>query len=146
MPLAGLHILVDHYQAVAKPEFFDVGTKVRPDMPNRVRLATQSVFAEANVVLAWALEPDCPWEPTDNREDMISYPDFKDAWNFEGRECPGPEAFSRLIRTVQRPDGGTVEKVGSASPVVRYTSRSGQASRTRPYLYVRWKDAAEDNA
>ena len=96
--LAGLHILVDHYQAVARPEFFDVDTKVRPDMPNRVRLATQSVFAEANVVLAWALEPDCTWEPTDNREDMISYPDFKDAWNFEGHECPGPEAFSRLIR------------------------------------------------
>jgi hypothetical protein len=141
--LATVHILVDHYQAVAKPQFFADDAKVRPDMPNRVALATQAVFAEANVVMAWALDADCPWEATESRDDMISYPDFQLAWNYEGHECPGPEVFSRLIRVVQRPGGGMVEKIGSASPMVRYTNRNGETGRTRPYLYVRWKDAAE---
>ena len=144
--LAAVHILVDHYQAVAKPQFFDDDTKVRPDMPNRVTLATQAVFSEANVVMAWSMDEDCPWEPTDSRGDMISYPDFQLTWNYEGYECPGPEAFSRLIRMVQRPGGGAVEKVASTSPVVRYTNRNAQVGRTRPYLYVRWKDAAEHDA
>ena len=29
--LATVHILVDHYQAVAKPQFFDDDSKVRPE-------------------------------------------------------------------------------------------------------------------
>jgi hypothetical protein len=143
--LAHTHILVDHYQAVAKPTFFDDDTKVRPDMPNRVKLATQGVFAEANVVLAWAMQEDCPWEATDDANDMITYGDFKEAWNYEGHECPGPEIFSRLIRTVQRPGGGTVAKIAAGSAMVSYTNRAGETRRTRPFRYVRFRpEVAEE--
>ena len=79
--LATVHILVDHYQAVAKPQFFDDDSKVRPDPPNRVQLATQEVFSVANVVLAWTMEDSCPWEPSGSGSDVISYPDFRDSWN-----------------------------------------------------------------
>ena len=84
-------------------------------MPNRVKLATQEVFADANPILAWSMEGDCPWETTDDSDDMISYPDFQAAWNFDGYECPSAHEFSRLIRDVQRPDGGAVEKVASSA-------------------------------
>lgn len=139
--LATVHILVDHYQAVAKPQFFDDDIKVRPDMPSRVTLATQQVFSEANVVMAWSMDDACPWEPSDSRDDMISYADFRDSWNFEGHDCPGAQEFSRLIRMVQRPNGGgTVDKIASDANVVAYTNLQGAAMRTRPFTYVRWVD------
>ena len=75
---------------------------------------------------------------------MISYPDFHDSWNYEGHECPGPELFSRLIRVVQRPGGGTVEKVPTRANMVNYTNRAGNNMRTRPFKFVRFKGAEED--
>ena len=86
------------------------------------------------------MEGDCPWETTDDSDDMVSYPDFQAAWNFDGYECPSAHEFSRLIRDVQRPDGGAVEKVASSAAVVSYETRDGRTIRTRPYLYVRFKN------
>ena len=40
-------------------------------MPNRVKLATQEVFADANPILAWSMEGDCPWETTDDSDEWI---------------------------------------------------------------------------
>ena len=79
------------------------------------------------------MQEDCPWEATDDANDMITYGDFKEAWNYEGHECPGPEIFSRLIRTVQRPSGGTVVAGWSCRWQIA-TPRCTSSMRDRPFL------------
>ena len=93
-----------------------------------------------NVVQAWFDEDDCPCIVTDDDTDKIDYPDFQNAWNYEGHDCPNSRLiFSRLIQQIERPGGGgTVEKVtGNMEP---YTARYGTRNngRARPFKYVAW--------
>ena len=93
------------------------------------------------------MDDACPWEVTDNPDDMITYADFSAAWNFDG-ECPGDRAFSKLIQMVPRPSGGTVTKVGRNENQVPYNERYGfqrQGHMCRPFRYVRWVPATDPN-
>jgi hypothetical protein len=120
----------------------------RPEA-HRPAFFTQAVFSDANPVLAWSQAEDCPWEPSDSRGDMISYNDFRGVWNVDSVTCPGATQFSRMMQQVQRPGGGTVEKVAAGEPMVNYVTGPNRPDnlpavpagyRTRPFLYVRWRE------
>jgi hypothetical protein len=96
--LALLDIIVDHYNTVLKPEILDNATGDSIPQPLLVRRATSDAFGALNVVQAWFDDDDCI--VTDDDTDKIDYPDFQNAWNYDGHECPGGREFSRLIQLI----------------------------------------------
>ena len=104
--------------------------------------AKQRKAAENNVVLAWSLDPDCPWEVTNSEDDLIDYPDFAESWDFDGQDIPEARNFSRLVQELERPDGSG--NVGKHTNNFRYKDpRHGgprQNNRAKPFTYVAWKE------
>ena len=115
----------------------------QPTQPHELQIkdrqAGQGEAWPSFLVLAYSLDPDCPWEVTNSADDVIDFADFQASWEYDGHDMPGRESFSRLIQQLERPNGSG--SVGKIPTLVRYDARHGTrtADRSRPFKYVAWK-------